>query len=174
MHSHRSPLNSLLALALLGAVLERQRTELTSRSPSSDTSPTTPTSPTGDAAQQAPEQLGVGALLGEILGVKPPAAARDAQGQQANGCGGCSGCQEGQAVEMVVPIPSHIADAAGMNIPGFDPNSPSGRVITLLAAAQAQVLGQCESNPIGLEVNRYKHASACIGVAIGMMGQQAL
>jgi hypothetical protein len=169
MHSHRSLLNSLLALALMGAVLERQRTELTSRSPSSDTSPTTPTSATGDAAQQA-QQLGVGALLGEILGVKPPAAAPDAQGQQANGCGGC----QDKTVAMAVEIPTHIAEAAGMNAPGFDPNSPSGRIIALLTAAQAQVLALGDSNPAALEVARYKHTNVCIGAAIGMLGQQAL
>ncbi len=170
MHSQRSPLNSLLALALMGAVLERQCTELTSRSPSSDTSPTRPTSVTGDAAQQGPEQIGVGALLGEILGIKPPATTPDAQGQQANGCGGC---QE-KTVAMAVEIPTHIAEAAGMNAPGFDPNSPSGRVIALLAGAQAQVLALGDSNPAAVEVARYKHTSVCIGVAIGMLRHQAL
>lgn len=170
MQSHHSPLKSLIALAAMSAVLEQHRAQLAARAPTG-ASTCAQTGSIGDAAQQATDSLGVGALLAEIFGLKPPAATPDAQGLHANGCGSCDGLQ---AMAVAVEIPQHIAEAAGMTAPGFDPNSPSGRVIGLLAAAQTQVLALGESNPVALEVARYKHASACIGVAIGMLGQQAL
>lgn len=170
MQSHHSPLKSLIALAAMGAVLEQHRARLAARAPTGD-STSAQTGSIGEAAQQDPDRLGLGDLLGEIFCIKPPAATPDAQGLHANGCGSCDGQK---AMAIAVEIPQHIAEAAGMNTPGFDPNSPSGRVIGLLAAAQTQALALGESNPVALEVSRYKHASACIGVAIGMLGQQAL
>ena len=162
MQNHH-PLASLLALAVLGAVLN-----------SSQTKPAPQPEPVRNPSLDD--------LMAKFFGTAPAAAATQAPttestATQAPDLSGSEfldmllnrGASDLNPIAQVCAIPQDIADRCGMNDAGFDPNSKVGCTVSLLAAALAnlrELSGNCE--PSGAA--KCLMADQNIGAAIAALG----
>ncbi|GEM_PF-2516930 len=124
----------------------------------------------GQAAPVTAEDVSEAAA--QVFGLHPQdkAAASAARAPEANQDCDCPACAAGiKVVKMDLPITGDIADAAGMNAPGFDVSSPVGRVIGLLAAARTQLEALAETAPDSLTQIHLSGSSINAQAAINML-----
>jgi len=146
MYSNR--LSSLLALSILGAVLEAKHSQRAKAAPSKDDAANPGTDKAAPSQNAAPCAESIADFVREKFGLHDlDRAAATAVGaspmrvsSKPSGPCECADCaSDVKVVDMTLPIPSEIAEAAGMNAQNFDVYSSSGRVITLMAAVRTQL-----------------------------------
>lgn len=140
MYSNR--LSSLLVLSILGAVLEAKHSQRAKAAPSKDDAANPGTDKAAPCAESIAdfvrEKFGLHDLdraAATAVGASPMRVSSKPSGPCE--CADCA--SEVKVVDMTLPIPSEIAEAAGMNAQNFDVYSSSGRVITLMAAVRTQL-----------------------------------
>lgn len=166
---NRNPLSSLIALSILGAMLEAQKVQRNKAAPPKDAESNAGAAP-GDQSitDFIQEKFGLHAQdRAAATAIPTSPKPRMPEPKSACDCPSCS-CDP-MVVNVVLPIPPSIANAAGMTQPDFDISSPTGRVVGLLAAARAQMEALADTEADVMAKARLSGASANAQIAIDVL-----
>lgn len=158
MQTH-NPLASFAALAMLAALMDPARRDAKA-APASNAGPSAATA--GDAAPKDFAQMSGPGMLGTLFGEAPHCAGDCAAGE----------ARTERSIFSAVHIPKGIAERAGMNAPDFDSTTPMGRLIGMLAGAQATLHEMVVEATTDDAAAKYQLALGRLGLAINALNGQ--